>query len=61
MNDRKLFFVLLMGVLFWTTGLHADGLLSGKYSLEELKRLLPVSNTLEIPQIEDRIAWEEAD
>jgi len=37
------------------------GLLSSKYSVEELKGLLPPSNTLAIPKIEDRQGWSKAD
>lgn len=61
MNVRKLFYVLLIGILFLTTGLHAEGLLSGKYSPEDLKQLLPASNVLDIPKIDDRTSWQEAD
>lgn len=61
MNHRNIFSVLLMSFLLLTAGLHAEDLLSSKYSLEELKRLLPASNVLGIPKIDDRQSWGEAD
>lgn len=61
MNELKRFLVVIIVFVTLISNTYAEGLLSSKYSLDELKSLLPVSNTLGIPKISDRNAWNEAD
>lgn len=61
MNKIKKILVLCAVIMLSVCNTFAEGLLSSKYSVDELKKLLPESNTIGIPKIDDRDSWKEAD
>jgi hypothetical protein len=57
---KKIIFVYVF--MTWALTLQAQNLISGKYSLEELKKvLIPVSDFRPFPKLDDRAGWVRAD
>lgn len=60
MNNIKRLFILFILFAISNIQVTATGLLSSKYSLDDLKMILQESNSIGIPKINDRASWEKA-